>query len=573
MRKLYITLTALVLSAGVFAQTQDSLLRRQMELDRDFNPTLFDAHKITSLPALRQPAVQKANTNYSTWAGRATPPLEIALPRPGDIMTAIPYSTKRGYLSFHAGNYANLDGALGYRILDDEKHRLAFTFQHNSTNGDVSYVQEESNPASNKAYAMDNTGRLNYRHMADAFSMDMHLSYLHSLFNYYGNSFGDGRVYNNENQRLGVLNARVALASNRLDALNYNGFVDLKNFSTKYGETLPMSGIKGNHIHALVGVSKPFQEGDSKVGVDGSIVTTLYQGDLSNYFHLNAAPYLLLGGTNWQARLGADILFKNMNGMQVRVVPNVDVKMGITDYSSLYAKVHGGYEANSLLDMMEESRYIAPFGNVLPSFTIVDLEAGAKIGEISGFRIDLFGGFRKTDDEHFLLLNGGHSLLDSTSPYLEVLKPVYASLSHSYVGGMVHTNTWAPLNLSLRLKKNFYNVADMALSGDENEQVINDAKAYNKAGLEVDFRGTIEAMENLKLTVGYYFAGDRWTYFGGENIEMDAINDFNLGAIYTINEAFSLNVRANNIMSQKYDIWYGHPAQGFNASGGFSFTF
>ncbi len=74
MRKIYFTIIILSLSSGIFAQTQDSLLRRQMELERDFTPSLFDADKINSLPALHEPAVQKANTNYSTWAGRTTPP-------------------------------------------------------------------------------------------------------------------------------------------------------------------------------------------------------------------------------------------------------------------------------------------------------------------------------------------------------------------------------------------------------------------------------------------------------------------------------------------------------------------
>ena len=141
----------MALSAGLFAQTQDSLLRRQLELERDFNPTLLDADKINSLPALREPVVQKANTNYSTWAGRITPPLEIALPRPAGIMTDIPFNLKKGYLSFHAGNYANIDGAFGYRLVDQPKHNLAFTFLHNSTNGDINYLQEDSNPAGNTA--------------------------------------------------------------------------------------------------------------------------------------------------------------------------------------------------------------------------------------------------------------------------------------------------------------------------------------------------------------------------------------------------------------------------------------
>lgn len=568
MRKIYIIIAALALSAGIFAQTQDSLLRRQMELERDFNPTLMDANKINSLPTLREPTVQKANTNYSNWAGRTTPPLEIALPRPGEIMTAIPYSTKRGYLSFQAGNYANMDGALGYRILDDEKHRLAFSFLHNSTNGNVTYLQE-SDPADNTAYVMDNTGRLNYLHTADAFKLNMQLSYLHSLFNYYGNSFTEERFYENENQRLGVMNANIALESTSSDVLNFKGFLDFKNFNTKYGEALSAPGIKGNQIHALADFARPFREGNSKIGVEGSILTTLYQGDWSNYFLVNAAPYVLFGGSNWHARLGADVLFQKMEGSQFRVVPNVDVKMGITDHSSLYAKVHGGYQPNTFLDIMEESRYVRPLGNITPSFSHVDLEAGVRVGEVSGFRFDAFGGYRKTDDAHFLILNGTEPTGGTFGPFNEVLKPVYATLSHSFIGGMVQTNVWAPMDLSLRLKKNFYNVGDMTI----NEAIVTDPKAYNKAGVEIDVRASIEAMENLKFIVGYYFAGDRWSYFEGENIEMDAINDLNIGAIYTINNTFSLNLKANNLLSQKYDIWYGHPAQGFNAMGGFTFTF
>jgi len=54
---------------------------------------------------------------------------------------------------------------------------------------------------------------------------------------------------------------------------------------------------------------------------------------------------------------------------------------------------------------------------------------------------------------------------------------------------------------------------------------------------------------------------------------MDAINDLNLGGVYEISDAFSLSLRVNNLLSQKQDIWYGHPAQGLNVSGGLSFKF
>ncbi len=568
MKRVYITITALALATGLGAQTQDSLLRRQLELERDFNPTLLDANKITSLPALREPTVQKANTNYSTWAGRVTPPLEIALPKPGEIMTAIPYNTKKGHLTFHAGNYANLDGLFGYRLLDSQEHQLGFTFLHNSTNGDVNFVQEPI-PEGNKAYAMDNTGRLKYHHTADEFALDMQFSYLDSRFNYYGNSFETDRHFSNEKQRLGVMNARIGLETDSPEKLNLNGFVDFKNFTTKFGDTLTVPGIKGNQVHALVGVAKPFNVGNHKVGVNGSLFTTLYKDDLPNYTHLNAAPYLQLSGLNWHARLGADVLFKKRGGFQVRVVPNASIQWGVTDCSSLYARIHGGYNPNTYLYMLEESRHVTPFGSVKPSFTLVNLEAGAKIGEVSGFRFDILGGFSKTDDAHFLLLNGGQAPGDASTPFIEVLRPVYATLSHSFIGGGISTNVYAPLHLSLRLKKNFYNVTDLTI----NEVAISDPKAYNKPGIELDVQATWYATNSLKFTAGYYLLGDRWSYFEGKEIEMGAINDLNVGAVYAISDAFSLNVKANNLLFQHYDIWYGYPAQGFNASGGFTFSF
>lgn len=569
MKKIYIIIAALILTTGLFAQTQDSLLRRQMELEREFNPTLLDADKINSLPALREPVVQKANTNYSTWAGRIAPPLEIALPRPGDIMTDIPYSLKRGYLFFNAGNYANLNGGIGYRFVDNEKHNLAFTFLHNSTNGEINFVQE-SDPAGNSVKFMDNLGKLSYSHMAEALKLDMQISYLHSLFNYYGNTFSNDRFFNNENNSLGVLNAKVGLESKENDLLNYNGFIDFSNFTTNRSEDVIYDWMKGNMIHAGVGFNKPFAGGSSKIGVDGSILTAIYNGDADNYFLTNASPYIYFEGLNSHAKLGADVLFQTSAGTKIRIVPNVDLLYGFTQYSSVYATIHGGFDNNTLLDMMNESRYFLTEAHVTPSFSYIDLEAGFKIGELSGFRFDFFGGYKKSDDEHFLVLNGRDFIGDDEPvPFKETLKPIYGNLSHSFVGGMIQSNIWSPLNISLRLKKNFYDVTELVI----NESEVSDPLAYNKPGFETDIRASLEIISNLKLTLNYYLAGDRWTNFEGENIKMDNINDLNLGAVYNINDSFSLNLKANNILSHRYDIWYGYPAQGINVAGGFTFKF
>ena len=562
MKKIIISIIAIALSVGLFAQTQDSLLRRQMELDRDFNPTLLDADKINSLPALPQPAIQKANTNYSTWAGRVTPPIEIAVADPSDIMTTIPFSTQRGYLFFNAGNYANIDGAFGYRLVENEKHNLAFTFLHNSTNGDIEFTQDNSDPAVNTATYMDNLGQLNYLHNAETMTLKMNLSYLHTIYNYYGNTFGEDPFFNNENQNLGILNANFGIQSVESDVMNYRGFIDFKNFTTKQSEIPQYDWMKGNQLHAMVGFDKPFQGGGSRIGIDGSLLTTFYGGDADNYFLVNAAPYIKFEGLNSHAKIGVDILFQNSENSKIRVVPNVNLRWGITEFSSLYAKVHGGFDNNTFIDMMNESRYVLTDNPIRASFSHIDLEGGAKIGELSGFRFDIFGGFRKTDDEHFLVLNN-----------IETLRPLYGSLSHSYIGGMIQSNIWTPLDISLRIKKNFYDVTDMITDMTVDETEVSIPMAYNKPGVEIDLRSTLEIIDNLKLNLNYYFAGDRWTHFNNTNIQMNDINDLSVGGIYDINNSFSLNLRANNIFSQKYDIWYGYPAQGINIMGGFTFKF
>ena len=581
MKKYILPIAAgLLLTTAVFAQTQpaDTLLRRQLELDREFNPTLMEVQKINSLPALPPPTVHRANTNFSTWAGRAIPPMEIALPSPGTAMTEIPFQRRRGYVWLNAGNYANVDGALGYRLVERAGSTLALHFLHNSTNGDVNFVQNDADPRRNSAFMMDNFGKLRFNQLFHEAVFNMHASYLHSMFNYYGNSFGEERWFNNDRQRLGVFNANVGFEMNRFDRFNVLGSVDVKNFNTLFGETLDVSGIRGNEIDAMVGFNQPFQAGNtnSRIGIDGRFFAAIYGGNnehIQNYSQLTAAPYISFESSLFRARLGADAQMQFIDGNRVRIVPNVDVNLFLGAHSSLFARVHGGFSPNTYLQMMNQSRFIDPLfaASVKPSFTIVDIEAGARIGQLDGFRFDLFGGFRQTDDAHFLIMGqriGTSEVIPADAPIrpIEALMPVFGNLSHSHIGGMIQTNIFPPLDISLRVKRNFYNIRDFEIT-------TVDAKAYGLPGLTADVRAILRASNSLSFTTNFHFAGDRWSFFDGENVRMRNISDLNLGAMYRINDSFSLNVRANNVLFQRYDIWFGHPAQGFNASGGFTFLF
>ncbi|MFA6837317.1 MAG: hypothetical protein WCR12_00500 [Dysgonamonadaceae bacterium] len=581
MMKKYIftILSGLLLTIGLFAQQPDTLLRRQLQLEREFNPTLQDANKIRTLPTLPVPDVKKANISYSNWGGRITPPLEIAIPAPSDLMTTIPFDYTKGYAALSVGNYANIDGELGFRIISNEKSDLRFNFLHYSTNGNIKYTQE-SNPQNNNANLMDDLGQLKFNHYFNSLKMNAYTSYFHSMYNYYGNSFGNIRTYDNENQKLNVLNLGINLESTSDSWLKYKGYADYKNFSTKYGSSLVNNGIKGNQFDLGVNLNKPIQDMGSTFGLNGELFTTFYGStndpaviEYKNYMLVKTNPYIIFEGLNWRTLLGINVMFQQHEKFEVRLTPNIELSLKITDHSSVFADLKGGYDNNTFLDIWNESRYITPTVIIKPSISYVDINGGIKIGELNGFRFDILGGYKRTDNEHFFILDNFNEF-NTENPFdqemiRESLSPIYAELTHSYLGGMIQSNIWAPLDISVHLKKNFYKTKNMTIVATE----ASNSLAFNMPEWETKLVATYNASTNLKFTLNYYYANERWSYISGENVKMENINDLNIGVSYLITPKLSLNLKANNLLSQEYDIWYGYPAQGFNMMGGVSFKF
>ena len=569
-KNIFTVIVGLFTIFGIQAQAlQDTTLTRQLELQREFNPTLQDANKINSLPVVRQPQVSKANTDYATWTTRATPPIEIALPQPGKIMTDIPYSLQRGYVKLNAGNYGNIDGALGFKFLDSETDKVNFMFLHNSSNGNIDYNQGENLDKIKMKY-MDNFAKLNFKHLFEASEFNIYGSFLHSQFNYFGNNFGAVRLHDDNNQTLSVFNLKASLHNTQPQPINYRGSFSYNYFTTKYGRTLDDESMGGSHLDANIDLNKSFIGGDNLVGIKGAFtgvfydeIKTLDEGEkISNFIMVDANPYIHLEGFNWKMRLGANLDFVFDDENKFYVSPNVALSTLIAENTSLYINATGGVGKNTYLDMYRESRYLRPNTIVKHSNTPFAIDGGAKIGAIDGFRIDIFGGYKKTKDEHFLVLQ-------SQPQYQEYLKPVFGDLTHSHIGARVHSNIWSPLDVALEVKKNFYSVNKVkGLSPEPTE-----LEAWNKPGLEVDIDATFSVSNQMKVMLGYYFGNERWSIDKGETVKMDDINNLSAGGLYNINEMFTLNVKANNLLNQTYDMWYGHPAQGISLMGGFTFKF
>ena len=100
------------------------------------------------------------------------------------------------------------------------------------------------------------------------------------------------------------------------------------------------------------------------------------------------------------------------------------------------------------------------------------------------------------------------------------------------------------------------------------------AHAWGKPEMELNAGITIRPIDKLAVALGYYLATGRYTQLYGEGeYKMNNINELNLTATYTLNDTFGFYVKANNLLAQKYELYYGYPMQRLSAQVGVNINF
>lgn len=593
MNKIYKTIivsfliTALV-TVNVSAQSttkKDTVLNRQVYLEREYNPTIQDASKVNTLPSLHRPQQRQYDINFEN----ALPNVNfssypIGNPGSGDIQTNIDYSKHRGYFHFGAGMYTNLEGALGYRIVDGDNDRLDIFATHSFTDARIKYLDDtEYGFDKIKAKDMENMVKLRYNHKFE--SLDWHLSgsFLNDQYNYYGNPnqvifIGGGTVTPDDEafqKKQSVSNIEVETgvqSKESEEGINYSGNVRYNRFTTKYGPHIDYDGVSANLIDARVDVAFPFLS-SFKAGVRGGV---FYQGaDKVDYgvgsddlFHnltvLNANPYIHIGGDNFLLSLGVNLAHAFDFNDKTQIAPTAKIKWNFEEKSMFYLNVDGGINNNNLLYIFRENKYVNPYDRIAISRTPYDIKAGVKSGVINGFEFDIFGGYKYTKNQ-YLYVPG------STSSWYNVSNAMYADMGEGHFGGSIRTKLIPYTDLSFGATGLFYNVKKYA---DENEyNGGREKKPWGLPTIKFAFNADFTFIDNLVLTANYNFEGGRKTYLMGKSVSMDAINDLSFKANYNLLDWLSVYGKANNILNQKYERYYGYTLQGINILGGINLKF
>ena len=568
---------------------QDSTLTREMTIEKEYNPIVREADKITRMPEVETPQANKTRIVYAepTLDGKARRELQTL--EVGAVNTSYPFSKKRGYLDLSGGNYLNLQGKFGYRFIDKEKDLFGIELMHNSTNGDVKFVDEAWGKTKQKVN--DNHANLYYHHRFHNWMLHTNAAYDYSGFNYYG-GLGEIETLLPNNQEQGTqkqqrISLNLSGATIRKQEWDYKMSLGFTSFSQK------MPGIQENTIALGMGLAK--QTCDSwRFAMDLDTRVMVYGGDSQKYDWQTKDAFKNMGnirllpamnydnGDGLNVKLGIEADFSFGRPPYIGIAPDIELNWKMAEHWLLYGDLTGGIEQYSLSDMAKQNRYYYMEGQPRNSYKIADLQLGIRSNVLAGFWFDLYGSAGYTLDELF------------EQTYLSTLiNGEYYYDTNRLSGFTADGFSW---KVGAKLKYKFSDVLDLHLNIQKNGwNLKDDQTASYKPGIEGAFGMTLRPLKKLIFDLSYDFKGDREavileeravvtpdtdptkavgnTQFTRQTTSLKDIHQLNLKTTYRFNDTFSVYCSLNNLLFRRQDMWYGMPYQGFHFMAGGSIRF
>jgi hypothetical protein len=581
-------LTVAVVWFGVFisvrAQEPDSRLNREMTLEREYDPSVRDASKVNRLPEVDEPVVTKRSIDYSPFTVPANPKKEFTVLPSGDLMTEILYNRRRGYFHFGGGMFMNLNGDAGYHILDTETDQLGLYLTHRSTNGNVKYLQSDSEKQ--KAFLSDNLAGLGLRHRFTGSTLRLGAEYRYTGFNYYGLPLAVPSIYSTwrpdssdrtTNQVNQTVRGYLGLQSNENARVGYLADVQWLHFSQKYGRQAEVEGLRENSLTGLFDFNVRLGEQNQRAGITARLNYFNYTypsrtDSLGYQNHLEATitPYYRIDGETWHVKLGANLMFITGDSMKAFVSPDIAAEMQIAPRTVFYVSAGGAIGSNDAAGLSHRNRYMDYFGSTLPSRRWLDAAAGIRSSLTPDLWVNVFAGYKITENEVFFIPAPRNGMTGFAN-YSTAFQP---DANHFLAGVALKYSCRQLVDVSL---KGVYHSITFD-EGDEAARTYGIAPEnmlpYGYPEMELNADLTVKPVQPLALTLGYYLGHKRCTLLQyGELTGLSDINDLNLTATWNFNDTFGVYAKLNNLLFQQQELLYGYPMQGFNAMVGININF
>ena len=580
---------------------QDSALNRSVTVERDFQPVIQAAGKVSTKPAVVETTIEPAPIEYSDYTAHVQPgttfhPLlsqptrfEAGKQYNGYVRGAIGHPNTLFDFGYHLNDgkksildvYAHHKAEWGLATLSKTKVGLNFT--HNFSNCDL--------------YFGLNGGNIFY--------------YKYGHFYDYSQTFGiwekNKIAYANRPATLDDKDKTSLWTAEAYIGVKANAKQDVQwQVQTGYMIFAKPGAVAEHQLRTKGGFD--WHESEHHVGTNvyvqnnfiqlGSLATAIPDSLYSNNRHnFRIEPYYAYEGKRVRVHVGVNLdlnyglnnghqHLSNVENLSFAPSPHINLEAQIAkQWLTIYADVTGELGAGSLQHYMEENRYsLIHAGIVHPCavYTPVDAELGFHIRPYRDLLIEIHGGYAYMMDEDYMIATvdtntvGVHSLTTMKRPVGDFVHE-HTNYQRGKVGGQLNYHLQDIVRINLDGNYYFWK---------------GDTTVYDRPNWEVGLRVDGRIDEHWSIYSDNYFAGSRLTLCSdGNEVRLKPIIELNAGVQYEMvvgkqvksegnatlrpvqKPNLMLFLQINNWLHCKNEYFYGYRSQGINFLLGATYRF
>lgn len=576
MKKFFVSVLTLL---SVAASAQD--LHESFTVLGEYIPDIIRQDKIHTLPEKILFTMPASSLPYATKGieGNFRPSVGVVDP---PLWRARLQKAPRGYLDFGMGNYLNMVGSAGYRIVDDSSTQAGLWLQHNSWWGFHPQTTVEDGDYTKK-YVEDRVG-VYLRHTFTAGTLGAAMQYHGAWFNYYGSG-----MHSSDKKPMTQTIVNPSLA------------VEWKGAETgpwAYAATINYHYFSFRHLWSADGTR------ENAITLDGSAA---YRMDERNSLALtlNAGTYLY-NDPFANSFIAADP-FQPAEGLRkpstdyglVSIVPQyrfTDGNLHLTAGAELTAAINAGRSVDSPFDRHRQAFYAAPHVDISYTRGIAALALQAKGGVKANTMqaaadADLYTmpvlaettpQYSPLDARFILTLNPNRILTAAVRINYAILRGIYPTgdfmvrMDPSEYNSLKVRGFMAGADITLRPADWCRLSASLDYSPQHDETGY--FNGYDRPRWILDATARFTPTDRITVALNYNYRGVRRFYFHPcrQTLQSERLRDLtylNIQASWRIVKPLTVWLQVRNILGCRADILPGQQVPGCTFTAGFGLNF
>lgn len=584
MRKNGLLILALVAFSGNISaqevEEQDTILQREVTVEREFQPIIQHAGKLSVTPQRLQTEIQPVEPHYSTYANA--------------LKTAFNFNTLDCSLTnftYAQPTHNYLEGAVGHPLT-----RLHFNYR----------LQPHKTITMN-LYAHHN-GQWGRRTWEDT-RVGMDLKKQYSEFELYFDVEGANRFYTrygryydydngltikhysdlkaDDKQSLWMVSTNVGLRARKGNDFQWR-------VQTGYA-ALIAPGVAAEHFvrtHANIdyafdlhhaGVNLFVQNALYSISPSQTLADSLYNSRhgirLEPFYAYNGDKVRVHAGVNFDLNIGKGQMMSGNKDISFAPSPNVKVEYRVLpELLAIYGGAKGSYSFGTLEGYLNMNPYLRLIPGItshhVSAYIPVDAFLGLKIKPVSNLLIDVYAHYELQKNQAVFLAPDAAFLAAHPDAYLDYF---YSDWQQWKIGAEI-TYHYQDI-IHILLTGNYYvsyqdNVeVPTAVSAAIPTLSVTPNTAYDRASWDLHLRVDANIDSKWSLYSDNIFVGKRAALTTNGDVTLKPVVDLRLGANYKINTWLHVYLELNNMLNRKHDVFYTYQTIGINGVAGVKWMF